>query len=51
MEDLEKYLPLITAAALFADALCGYLPDKWVRYIGIVRKCVNLFLGARGAKK
>jgi hypothetical protein len=47
MEDFAKYIPIIIAAGVFLDTITGYLPDKWVPYIGFIRRIVRAFLGIK----
>lgn len=51
MDDLTKYLPIIIAAGAFLDVIAGFLPDKWVSYIGIIRRIVRALLGIRTPKE
>lgn len=45
-ELLTTYLPLLIALAAFLDVAAGYLPDKWVPYVGFVRRLVRALLDA-----
>lgn len=40
-EILTYFLPLLIAAGAFLDVVAGYLPDRWVPYIGFVRRIIR----------
>ena len=39
---INDYWPVLVAIGVLADAISGYLPDKWVRYIGVIRRIVRM---------
>lgn len=46
MDDfLTKIVPIAIAAGIFLDAISGYLPDKWIPYIGFTRRIIRRLLG------
>lgn len=47
IELLNKYWPIIVAAGVFMDTISGYLPDKWLGYIGITRRVVTALKGGK----
>lgn len=51
MEELTKYIPIAIAIGALIDSLAGFIPDKWVPYIGVVRRVVRRVLGISKPKE
>ena len=46
MDDiLTKIIPIALAIGVVLDAISGYLPQKWIPYIGLTRRIVRRVLG------
>ena len=47
----ENWDILIPVAALVVDLIAGYIPDKYLKYIGIGRRVISAISVVRTAKK
>lgn len=43
--DLTEIIAIAIAIGGLIDACAGYIPDKWMPYIGVIRRIVRRVLG------
>lgn len=44
---INDYWPVMVAAGVFLDAVAGYLPDRWVPYLGVIKRIVGALRGRK----
>ena len=50
LQFIDTYWPIFIAAGIFLDAISGYVPDKYLPYIGLIRRLVGALRGKPGLK-